>query len=431
VPQLPPVIILGGDANALSVARSLGRQGIRVFAIGESTSHVRYSRFIRWITMPRCRSNEEAWAQYLTGSDSEHLRGAVLLACSDAAIGLIAKHRETLSERFVLDESNKDAQLRMLDKLETYRSAVAAGVPTPKFWNAQTPTEILELRDELVFPLLVKPLHSHVFERHFGRKFLIAMGFGDLQSAVEQVRGAPVQTMLVEMIPGGDDRLCSYYTYLDEAGRSLVDFTKRVIRRYPANMGGACYHVTDRIPELRERALRLFRHVGLRGLANVEFKLDERDSQLKLIECNARFTAANCLVTESGYDLASFVYNRLVKHRHMEFGDYQIDRRLWYPVEDFKAYLELRTKGQLTAVQWLRSIMRRQSLPYFRWYDPAPSVVCELRRVGRVFGRIVGRAVDSVRVTWLRVGRLLRSCRQWTERSWHPNDRRTRMGEER
>jgi len=117
--------------------------------------------------------------------------------------------------------------------------------------------------------------------------------------------------MLVELIPGLDDRLCSYYTYLDERGEPLFDFTKRVIRRNPPGMGGACYHVTDWIPEICEPALKLFRHVGLRGLANVEFKRDDRDGQYKLIECNARFTASNCLIERAGFDLARFVYNRV------------------------------------------------------------------------------------------------------------------------
>ena len=39
--------------------------------------------------------------------------------------------------------------------------------------------------------------------------------------------------------------------------------------------------------------------------------MDLKDGELKLIENNARFTAANGLVTASGFDLAKFVYNRL------------------------------------------------------------------------------------------------------------------------
>jgi hypothetical protein len=57
-------------------------------------------------------------------------------------------------------------------------------------------------------------------------------------------------------------------------------------------MGNACYHLTDWNPEVGDLSLKLFQWVGLRGLANAEFKRDERDGKLKLIECNARFTAS-------------------------------------------------------------------------------------------------------------------------------------------
>src|SRR5262249_50667742 len=143
------------------------------------------------------------------------------------------------------------------------------------------------------------------------KKFFIAQNFAEVQQACALAQEAGVEVMLLEMIPGPDDRLCSYYTYLDAAGTPQFHFTKRIIRRFPVNMGDACYHVTDRNPEVAEVALRLFRQAGLRGLANAEFKRDVRDGQLKLIECNARFTAANGLVAASGLDLAAFVYNRL------------------------------------------------------------------------------------------------------------------------
>ena len=56
---------------------------------------------------------------------------------------------------------------------------------------------------------------------------------------------------------------------------------------------------------MRDLGLALFGHAGLRGVANVEFKRDPRDGRLKLIECNARFTAANGLLTASGIDLGA------------------------------------------------------------------------------------------------------------------------------
>lgn len=386
----PPAIVLGGGANALSVARSLGRRGVAVHAINDWSSYVRRSRYCRWVALPDEGPREAVWSDFLLGPASDCLRGAVLLACSDEGIQCIANHRERLLEKYRLDDSDPVAQRAMLNKLATYQHALAAGVPTPRFWLARAAQDIAGLRGSLVYPLLVKPLYSHVFEQRFGQKFVIARGYDDLVAAFDKVRGAGIDAMLVEMVPGPDDRLCSYYTYLDESGQPLFDFTKRVIRRYPANMGAGCYHVTDHVPEVKELALKLFRQAGLRGLANVEFKRDDRDGELKLIECNARFTAANCQVARAGYDLAWFVYCRLTGQPQVPFHRFRSGVRLWYPIEDVKAFRELHARGELTWGGWLRSLLHAQSFPFFAWSDPLPTLAAECRRFARRLRRSKG-----------------------------------------
>jgi predicted ATP-grasp superfamily ATP-dependent carboligase len=222
--------------------------------------------------------------------------------------------------------------------------------------------------------MIVKPHLTHVFEKRSGKKFVEVHDFDQLLRAHDDLSASGIETLLVEWIPGPDDRLCSYYTYLDRDGTPLFDFTKRIIRRYPAGMGNACYHVTDWNPEVRELALKLFRSVGLRGLANAEFKRDERDGELKLIECNARFTAANCLVDRSGFDLAAFVYDRLAGRPRPMPESYAPGMRLWDPIRDFQAFLALRKQGQITSREWIASVLHRQTFPYFRWSDPLPSL---------------------------------------------------------
>jgi predicted ATP-grasp superfamily ATP-dependent carboligase len=379
----PPVIVLGGDENALSIARSLGRAGVSVYALNEPDSPVRFSRFCHWLPLGWADSNQAGWTRYLLGPESDGLRGAVLLAACDAGIELIARHRDELAGKFVLDESNPPAQLDMLDKLATYRQARAAGVPTPRFWVAESPRHLLDLEADLVFPLAVKPLFSHKFAPRFGKKYLRAENFAQLQAAYRQAGEEGLAVMLVELVPGPDDRLCSYYTYLDGGGRPQFHFTKRIVRRFPVNMGAACYHLTDWEPEVRDLSLRLFQHAGLRGLANAEFKRDPRDGRLKLIECNARFTAANCLVMAAGLDLPRFVYNRLVGRPLPAMDRFKTGLRLWYPGQDWQAFCELRRRGELSLGGWLRSVLHRQTFPYFRWDDPLPGLVNAVGR-GRV-----------------------------------------------
>jgi len=66
---------------------------------------------------------------------------------------------------------------------------------------------------------------------------------------------------------------------------------------------------------------------------------------------------------------------------------YRSGVRLWYPVEDFKAFLQLRRQGELTLWRWVKSVLHRQTLPYFRWRDPWPSVVGAWRRVAGFVSR--------------------------------------------
>lgn len=377
----PPVIIVGGNDNALSLARGFGKRGIDVYVLNSPNSDVGKSRFVKTIPLPDDEKFEVAVTAWLCGRESDDLRGSVLLAASDEALMILAEHRSALSRRFLLDLSNPLAQQQMLDKLVTYDIATEAGVPTPKFWQVSNREDLTAIRDELVYPVIVKPVLSHIFQQRFRSKFIVVNYFQQLLDAFSVVEEANIDVLLVEQIPGPDTQLCSYYTWLDENGNAAFDFTKRIIRRFPVNMGLATYHITDHVPDVKEPALQLFRHAGLQGLANAEFKLDPRDGVLKLIECNARFTAANGLVARAGIDLGAFVYNRLTGRPLPGMDHFRDGLTLWDPMRDFRAFLELRQSGELSFAGWIRSICRLHSFPGFDFSDPRPGLSRLMRRI--------------------------------------------------
>ena len=372
-----PVILLGGRENAVAVARNLGRLGIPVYASGRSGCRVLRSRYcLRGYSVPDDEPAKEYWRKLLIERLLPRLAGAVVIANCDESMTFLASHRNQLARHYRVEEFRPELRTAMLDKLETLKLARAAGVPTPQFWEVLDPTDLADLRSEIRLPVMVKPLNTARFAEQFGRKlFIVETSLEEVAEKAAFCREHGHDVMVVEMIPGPDTLLSSYYTYRTPSCRRLYDYTKCIIRRWPVNRGGATFHQSRWLPETAEMGRRLFEGVDWQGIGNVEFKRDPRDGKLKIIEVNGRFTAAHRLVTEAGAPIDLAIYAHLTGQEAPGFVAYEQNLRMWYPLRDFLAFLELRGRGELTLAEWLRSLRgQRLVLPYFSLRDPLPGI---------------------------------------------------------
>jgi D-aspartate ligase len=364
-------VVLGGSFNAVSVARSLGRAGIAVHALGSAGDFVRRSRHCASFT--DVGRGLDAQAGYLRWLE-DGPRGAVVLPCADEGLEFLAHNRDRLDALgYRCMEANDEVLLAMLDKERSYVLARAANVPAPRTRPVSTTEELREAAAEIGFPCALKPRASHVFSRAFREKAFVAGDLGELLEAFARTEEKRVEMLLTEIVVGADDGFHSYYGYLDEDGSSLFHLTKRKLRQCPVGFGSGCYHATDWSPDVAELGLRFLRGAGVRGLACVEFKRDARDGRLKLIECNHRFTAANELWRIAGVDLALFSYNRLTGRPLPRVDGYRTGVYLWHPIEDLRALRQYRRRRELTTRAWLRTLLHRPRFPLLRLEDPLPS----------------------------------------------------------
>lgn len=388
-----PAIVVGGGVNALSIARGLGRRGINVDVLAdiEAPNAARYSRYCRRY-LPMARPLQEHWLDWLTGAGAEE--PAALLPGSDEGLELIVRNRSRLEgcghRPF---EANDDVTLALLDKATTYELAATMGTAAPSGALIASLSDIDLAAQTIPLPAVLKPQVSHVFLRSFAAtvKGQVIARPSQLAAAAMPMIEAGVPMVLTELVPGPHDAYCSYYTYLDENGEPLIGVTKRKLRQYPIGFGEGTYHAMASEPEAAEIGLRFFQSVGIRGLANVEFKRDARDGALKLIECNLRFTQADALLRRAGVDLPLLAYSRLAGWPVPPMVEQQNGLHLWFPRQDVRAFLAYRRVGEIGTGEWLRSLGARKALPLFDWRDPAPSVRELGRRVSKVPSKVVGR----------------------------------------
>jgi len=378
----PAAVALGGRTNALSVARELGLRGVSVHAIGDADSVARHSRHCTRFHLIEPGDRQPQYRDYL---ERVVPRGAVVIPCDDDALELIARSREELVGWGLHPaHANDPVVLDLLDKERTYEIARAAGVGAPRTITLRGEADLDAAMEEIGLPCALKPLHIHEFARAFRRKVFLIRDADTLRRAYARTSELGLEMLLTEIVPGPEDRYWSYYTYVDESGRPLTDFTKRKLRQHPYGFGGATYHVTGWAADVAEAGRRFIAAAGAQGVACVEFKRDIRTDEPRIIECNSRVTAANELVRLAGIELGWISYLQALGLAAPENRGFREGVRLWYPLQDALAYREARARGDMTARAWLRSLAHRQAFPTLSLRDPLPGLVEGAKLPGRV-----------------------------------------------
>lgn len=368
------------------MARSFGRRGRAVHLLLEASdgSLAERSRFVQSTTHAAtadCVADQ--WADWCVRSAP---RGAVVIPCADRGLEFVSQHRAMLQQAGLYPAPAKDdIVLALLDKQLCYEMARRVGMAVPRTERVTGSQQALAAGKTFELPFALKPRISHLYAPiSHGPKAVVMRTYHDLERHVNRFADADLSMILTEIIPGSESSYCSYNTFIDHDGRPLAHFTKRKLRQYPVGFGEGSYHLTDWAPDVAEAGFEFFSSIGLQGMANVEFKRDDRDGSLKLIECNSRLTAANELVRRAGVDFAEIIYQRALGQSAQPVTTYRQGLAMWLPMHDLLAFSQLRSTGELTTSDWLSSLGRRQVPAVLDLADPGPTVtkVAQLLRWG-------------------------------------------------
>jgi D-aspartate ligase len=295
----PGAVVIGGYSNGVSALRGLAREGVRTAVVltadHDIAQHSRYAHEVRRVHYLNRRPHGLI---DLLEAQSERWRGWALIPTNDYALAALAEYRDALSRTYRVTVPEQEITRRVLDKAVTYKLAREVGVDVPRSYGPASRQTAARL--DLVFPLVVKPLHSARFWEIFGKKLFVIRDRAELLSAIDRLEQSGIAAEVMDLVPGSDDRVYSYTVYIDRWGCPAAEFASRKLRKAPRHFGVGRASTPAELPQLRERTIALLQRIGWRGLACVEYKLDPRDDRYRLMEINGRCPLSNALPTRCG-----------------------------------------------------------------------------------------------------------------------------------
>ncbi|HBR14260.1 MAG TPA: hypothetical protein DD723_01800 [Candidatus Omnitrophica bacterium] len=357
---LIPTFILGMSVTGLAAARSLGRNGIKVYALDPDKDKPGLrTRYAKCFVCPDPQKDPKAFMDFLLDLVKTTGAPAVLMPTSDVFVDYVNTNRDLLIEHFKFAMSPKSLMDRILDKNGQYDLARENGTPVPKTYLPKNLQDIQQLAGTLNYPVLLKGVRTDAWRRRFGDKK--AFNINNSRELVEIYQkihdNDHIDPLIQEVIQGDDTCHYKICTYMNSENKPLLTFTLQKIRQYPCRFGIGSMVMSVWEPEVARLGLEFMQRIGYRGVGSIEFKKDKRDNQLKMIELNPRLWAQNSLPEACGQNFALTAYLDIIGEKVEPQTKFQEGVK-WIAFKEDRAsfYGYLRT-GEITWKEWLNSVL--------------------------------------------------------------------------
>ena len=266
----------------------------------------------RYCTVRRCPdpiAQPDGFVDLLIGEAKRFDSPPVLIPTEDAFVVALAERRRELEPHFRFNLPAEDGIRNVIDKRLQYRIASGLSVPTPCTFSPETMEEVAAAGETLRYPAFVKPVFTYQWLRHFSGKGFEVQNAGELRDCYEKIFRAGVPCVVQEVIPGPPQNLYSVCLYaMSGTGRIVAEFGMHKLRQSPPDYGVGTLVESAHDPQLLELARKFCSGCGYTGVAEIEFKRDERDGVFKFIELNPRLWTQNGLAAACGVDFPYLEY---------------------------------------------------------------------------------------------------------------------------
>jgi D-aspartate ligase len=374
-PDVVGAVVIGGDYQGLGIVRSLGRHGVPVCVVDDERSIARYSRYAKsFVHIADLRDQRKVVDGLLKMGKRLRLNGWILYPTREELVAAISHNRVELSEVFRVPTPGWESVKWAWDKRNTYRLAQELGIPTPVTYYPENIDQLSQV-DGLKPPFALKPAIKEHFIYATKAKAWRANSHSELKTLYQQASGltGKGEIMVQELIPGGGSQQFSYCAFFRN-GEAVGKMVARRRRQHPLEFGRASTYVeTVDVPILEEFSERFLRAINYYGLVEVEYKLDPRDSQYKLLDVNARTWGYHSLGPKAGVDFSYLLYQDQTG-LPVAFCKSRPGLAWVRTTTDIPAAIMAILAGDTSAMSYLRSLKNCNTEAVFSTGDPFPGL---------------------------------------------------------
>ncbi|HET9253650.1 MAG TPA: carboxylate--amine ligase [Pseudonocardiaceae bacterium] len=399
-----PAVILKLDPNVmhhggLGAIRSLGRLGVPVYGVHEDRlAPAARSRYLHDRLIWRAPADDtERVREGLMGIARRIGQPAVLIPTDDAGAIFLAEHGGELRRHFLFPDPPSDLPRRVAGKYTLYQLCGELGVPCVAAALPRSLTEARDFAARVGFPVMAKlatPWQSQsargmrsttlVHTPEELTRYWAACARSENNGSENNTDTTDTALMLQEYIPAGQDYF--FHGYCDASSRCRPGFVGIKERSYPAGAGLTSLGRWVDNPRLHREATELVTRLGFRGIVDLDYRLDARDGQYKLLDFNPRLGAQFRLFRDAaGIDVVIAAHLDLTG-RAIPQGVPDIGRS--FLVENYDPFTALtyRRTG-LDLRSWMASFRQADELAWFAKDDLAPFGLMCLRMGWRALTR--------------------------------------------
>jgi predicted ATP-grasp superfamily ATP-dependent carboligase len=305
--------------KTLAAVRGLGRMGIRV-TVGESTylAPACFSRYCHFrVRTPSPVLDPSAYLEFMEDYLRRHTH-EVLLPMEEETLLLLARHRERFERLTCLPVADHAILLTARDKLLVLQRAAALSIPVPATYRVGDLEAGRALLDILAYPVVIKP---RVGSGSAGIQYVTERA--QLLPALRRAFAAGHAPLIQERLPAEGPGIGVSFL-LDDHHQARASFVHRRLREYPVSGGPSTLRESCIHEEAREHALRLLQDLKFVGVAMVEFKVDVRTGQPKLLEVNPRFWGSLALAIDAGVNFPFLLTLMALEQRFAPVNHYRV-----------------------------------------------------------------------------------------------------------